>query len=95
MKVNGVRVAEKFLVPGDERAVARHRFKISYTPLSNAPPPEEEDGTKVSLLDKAGLSSKRPRPSSAKKKPPPDSTKKSGLSPEEEALRWLEGDEDE
>src|SRR5262245_59182231 len=38
-KVNGVRVRSKWVLPGDELAVAKHRFKIDYNLAADAPPP--------------------------------------------------------
>src|SRR4051812_37553655 len=37
-KVNGERVIERFLQPGDTIVVAKHRFEISYTPDPSLPP---------------------------------------------------------
>lgn len=62
VKVNGVRVQEKRLDPGDELSVATHRYNIRYVPLeigAIGPPPLE--GTSApevfekSLLERAGL----------------------------------------
>lgn len=58
IKVNDQRCDSKCLLPGDILAVAQLRFKIEYTPLSDAPPPEEKV-TSRSLLDKAGLQRRR------------------------------------
>jgi hypothetical protein len=55
-KVNGERVLEKFLQPGDTVAFAKHAFEIDYTPDPTAPPPPEEvDPFAIGLLEKAGL----------------------------------------
>jgi hypothetical protein len=76
-KVNGERVLEHFLQPGDTIAIAKHRFEVQYTPDPDAPPPEEEDPFAKSLLEKAGItrgdrSSERSRPRrSAPPTPPP------------------------
>jgi adenylate cyclase len=64
-KVNGVRVRTKWVLPGDELAVARHRYKIDYTVASDAAPPppladDEEEDLNMSLLEKAGLARRRP-----------------------------------
>lgn len=62
VKVNGVRVQEKRLDPGDELSIATHRYHIKYVPLeigALGPPPLE--GTSApelfekSLLERAGL----------------------------------------
>jgi pSer/pThr/pTyr-binding forkhead associated (FHA) protein len=55
IKVNGERTDSKFLLPGDELSIAKHRFQISYQPATDAPPPAEEDPFAISLLEKAGL----------------------------------------
>ena len=55
IKVNGVRCNKKWLMPGDELSVAKHKFEIEYEPSGDAPPPEEADPFGVSLLEKAGL----------------------------------------
>ncbi len=63
-KVNGVRVAEKRLSPGDELAVAKHKYEVVYSPLdlgAVGPPPVDdftEDIMSRSLLDRAGLERK-------------------------------------
>jgi adenylate cyclase len=64
IKVNGVRVTEKRLTPGDELLVAKHRYEVQYSPLelgAVGPPPDDdvsEDIMKRSLLERAGLVSK-------------------------------------
>jgi FHA domain len=62
VKVNGVRVTEKRLDPGDELAVAKHKYEIAYSPADQGavgPPPEEsavaEGILSKSLLERAGL----------------------------------------
>ena len=121
VKVNGIRVAQKFILPGDELSVAKHRFKVSYTPQSGSPPPLEDaedlgvgllekaglerghggfddDDTRPSLLEKAGLEKKRERPSSSPapkaKVAPTNGSAKKAASLEDEALKWLLGDDD-
>jgi adenylate cyclase len=75
VKVNGMRVSEKRLDPGDKLSVAKHDYEIQYSPFDlgaeGPPPPEEEsqDIMKVSLLERAGLA---PGP---KKSALPDSPK--------------------
>jgi len=55
IKVNGERVDSKFLLPGDELAIAKHRYQVMYQPATDAPPPAEEDPFAIGLLEKAGL----------------------------------------
>ena len=70
IKVNGMRVSEKRLDPGDELAIAKHRYDVRYSPYdlgAVGPPPESEEATDVmkqSLLERAGLEMrKKPTPS--------------------------------
>ncbi len=61
VKVNGTRVTEKRLDPGDQFAVAKHNYEINYTPMdvgAVGPPPVENlpnDIMSKSLLERAGL----------------------------------------
>ncbi len=61
IKVNGSRVAEKRLDPGDELSIAKHRYDVRYSPhdLGAVGPPPVDDQTadlmKQSLLERAGL----------------------------------------
>jgi pSer/pThr/pTyr-binding forkhead associated (FHA) protein len=66
LKVNGAHVMRKRLDPGDTLSIARHKYKIEYSPsdlgATGPPPSDEEDITTVlgkSLLERAGLQ-KRP-----------------------------------
>lgn len=60
-KVNGSRVASKRLSPGDELAVAKHKYEMTYSPIdlgAVGPPPADdlpEDVMSQSLLERAGL----------------------------------------
>jgi predicted component of type VI protein secretion system len=61
VKVNGVRVTEKRVDPGDELCVAKHKYLVEYSPVDlgavGPPPPEvgEQNIFGKSLLEKAGL----------------------------------------
>ncbi len=61
IKVNGLRVASKRLSPGDELAVAKHKYEMTYSPIdlgAVGPPPADdlpEDVMNQSLLERAGL----------------------------------------
>jgi predicted component of type VI protein secretion system len=66
-KVNGARVARKRIDPGDELSVAKHKYRMMYSPVelgaAGPPPPDEEEISEIlnrSLLDRAGLSRRRP-----------------------------------
>ncbi|MCA9024159.1 MAG: FHA domain-containing protein [Planctomycetaceae bacterium] len=61
IKVNGVRCDQKWLLPGDEVSIAKHRYELVYHPDGDAPPPIDEDPFSISLLEKAGLSRRRNR----------------------------------
>jgi hypothetical protein len=105
-KVNGERIDEKFLQPGDTVAFARHAFEIQYTPdPEGVPPAEEADPFSISLLEKAGLlhhksrdrSSARNRPNASGKPSPrpgesskPPSAPKSGSEPLDDDDQALE-----
>jgi len=60
-KVNGQRIVEKRIDPGDELAVAKHRYEVQYSPVdigAVGPPPADDlpdEIMKKSLLERAGL----------------------------------------
>ncbi len=60
-KVNGVRVAEKRVDPGDEVSIAKHKYQLRYSPMDlgavGPPPPDYSEGDifAKSLLERAGL----------------------------------------
>lgn len=64
IRVNDVKCTDKLLNPGDELRVAKHRFRVEYSPTDNGaigPPPTESmpaEMMKQSLLERAGLQSK-------------------------------------
>jgi adenylate cyclase len=95
-KVNGERVVERFLQPGDTLVIAKHRFEVHYTPDPSQPPPEERDPFAIGLLEKAGLA--RPgeeRPRRPVSGPLPKSSRPvkpveiDGHTDEDQAMRWL------
>ena len=98
IKVNGMRCDTKFLLPGDELSIAKHRYEVTYEPAAGAPPPEEENPFALSLLEKAGLMRRQEQerrlrlPPSAKHIDPKRSDKFS--SDENQAAEWLK-DNDE
>ncbi len=67
-KVNGVRVTEKRVDPGDVLWIAKHRYELRYSPVDlgsvGPPPPDETEGNvfSQSLLERAGLVSRKGRP---------------------------------
>jgi adenylate cyclase len=54
IRVDGIVQLAKYLRPGEVLSIAKHRFEISYTPLTDEPPPEENPFA-LSLMEKAGL----------------------------------------
>ncbi|MBM4010838.1 MAG: FHA domain-containing protein [Planctomycetota bacterium] len=66
-KVNGVRVTEQRLSPGDKISIARHSYEIAYEPaqLGAVAVPEEKTSQESvfgrSLLESAGLENRKPR----------------------------------
>lgn len=65
VKVNGIRVNEKRLDPGDTLSVAKHNYAILYSPAElgavGPPPPDEPESDILgqSLLERAGLDRRR------------------------------------
>jgi pSer/pThr/pTyr-binding forkhead associated (FHA) protein len=65
-KVNGVRVTEQRIAPGDKLSVAKHEYEVSYEPTvlgaSEFPvePSAQESIFGRSLLESAGLETRRP-----------------------------------
>lgn len=65
IKVNNVRVQEKRIDPGDELAVAKHRYEVRYSPAdlgAVGPPPNDNQSQEImgeSLLSRAGLDGKQ------------------------------------
>ena len=104
-KINGERIDEKFLQPGDTIAFAKHIFEIQYTPdPDGVPPVEEVDPFAIGLLEKAGLAHEqrdrarsRDRTGSAKSRSDFGSRKKPNAEPpvtrtpddDDQALEWL------
>ena len=65
VKVNGIRVTEKRLDPGDQLSVAKHNYEIQYSPAdlgAIGPPPVDEPAMEIlgkSLLERAGLAGRK------------------------------------
>jgi adenylate cyclase len=66
-KVNGVRVTEKRVDPGDTLSVAKHKYEFKYSPVdlgATGPPPSDDLPDEIigtSLLDRAGLNRRKYR----------------------------------
>jgi len=65
VKVNGIRVQEKRLDPGDILSIAKHKYEVIYSPAAlgavGPPPPDEHESDILnkSLLERAGLEKRR------------------------------------
>ena len=103
LKVNGMRLESKFLLPGDEVTIAKHKFEIQYEALAEGPPPDEDNPFELSLMEKAGLVSqgKKKRASSSHESdvigdagttPIKPRKKSKGNDQEDEIMKWLSGD---
>jgi hypothetical protein len=68
VKINGVRVAERRVDPGDTLSIAKHNYEIRYSPMElgalGPPPPEalDDDVFGRSLLQRAGLEKSASQP---------------------------------
>jgi predicted component of type VI protein secretion system len=66
VKVNGIRVQEKRIDPGDSISVAKHNYDLNYSPAdlgAIGPPPADDLPAEImteSLLSRAGLRSSEP-----------------------------------
>ncbi len=94
IKVNSERHDQKWLYPGDVITIAKNHFEISYVPVGDAPP-EEDDPFEMGLLEKAGL--QKQDADRRLSGPPPDSSRpvKNQTFGEEEdaAMDWLMGED--
>jgi hypothetical protein len=65
VKVNGVRVLDKRIDPGDVLSVAKHKYEMHYSPIdlgAVGPPPPDVPNADVfgkSLLERAGLEKRK------------------------------------
>lgn len=73
-KVNGQRVVEQRVYPNDEVSIAKHRFRLIYTPSPLSDHDAETQGlyeeiTRTSLMERAGLIKMRPERATPPKQP--------------------------
>ncbi len=58
-QVNGSRITEKLVSPGDILRVAKHKYRVEYSPIDlgavGPPPSDQPDVLRKSLLERAGL----------------------------------------
>lgn len=103
-KVNGVRVRVKWIMPGDELAFAKHRFKIHYeVPAGALPPPPLDDADDnilgTSLLEKAGLVRRHrqlaPDPPGGRNSSISDRRSRAPLDDDDQVMRWLGAEDDD
>lgn len=74
IKVNGERVLEKRVYPGDELSIAKHRYRLDYTPTTSRSADVEvdelhEDIMRFSLLERAGLTKQGDKSKAAARRP--------------------------
>lgn len=92
VKVNGMRVETKWLMPADVLSVGRHRYEVVYTPEGQCPPEEDENPFARGLLEKAGLEQSgdsRRRSASATSATASLPPKKRNSSDDDKAIKWL------
>jgi predicted component of type VI protein secretion system len=67
IKVNGMRVTDKRIDPGDTVSIAKHKYELHYSPVdlgAVGPPPIESNKSDIfgkSLLERAGLERQTPQ----------------------------------
>lgn len=74
VKVNGERVLEKRVYPGDELSIAKHRYRLDYTPTTARSADADvdelhEDIMRFSLLERAGLTKQGDKSKTAARRP--------------------------
>jgi adenylate cyclase len=74
VKVNGERIQEKRVYPGDELTISKHRYRLEYTPTTARSADAEvdelhEDIMRFSLLERAGLTKKGDKAEQAARRP--------------------------
>lgn len=78
IKVNGARVTERRVDPGDVLLIAKHAYRMEYYPAdlgAVGPPPPEVSESSIfgkSLLERAGLERERPGKTKVESEPDPD-----------------------
>jgi adenylate cyclase len=88
VKVNGERVLEKRVYPGDELTIAKHRYHLNYTPTTARSADAEvdelhEDIMRFSLLERAGLTKQGDKTTRTPRRPAPEKTA------DDEAIEYL------
>jgi pSer/pThr/pTyr-binding forkhead associated (FHA) protein len=96
VKVDGIRCQQKYLMPGEMISIAKNDFILRYEPESSEAPPElEENIFEMSLMEKAGLVSRRSERDKPNTPPPPTVKPPRKVETEDDqALRWLSDDEE-
>ncbi len=94
IKINGVKLTEGRLDPGDDLTIAKHHhYKVNYSPAdlgAVGPPPPENDMSreimKESLLARAGLQNMKPRSQPTPRKYDPTNMSEGQIKKPHEAL---------
>jgi len=73
VKVNGLKVQEKRIDPGDTVSISKHKYELQYSPAdlgAIGPPPAEDVPAEImgeSLMSRAGIKSSEPKEESKKR----------------------------
>ena len=91
-KVNGIEldIEPKCVLPGDEIMFATHAYHIDYAVAEDAELPEEDNPLEMSLMEKAGLQSRRRESNGAAPSRKSNARSKRRASPKDEFLmEWF------
>jgi len=76
VKINGIKVQEKRIDPGDQLCVAKHKYELMYSPSdlgAVGPPPADDLPAEImneSLLSRAGLQVQKMAPAPSRRADP-------------------------
>ena len=92
VKINDVRTSDGRLDPGDVLSVAKHKYRVDYSPAelgAVGPPPTEDRSREIlseSLLARAGLQTSGPKPRPGSKRYDPTNMNSGQIKSPDEAL---------
>ena len=89
IKVNGLRVDSKCIMPGDEIMISKHAFNIHYDVADGADAPEDENPFALSLMEKAGLQIDRPNRSEKASNSSSSKSARRNNSKDDFLMEWL------